>query len=64
MREVAEILALPEYGARELGRRGELPTVVIGRRVRVRPSALERFIEEREHGMHQRAQGQIRPRLP
>jgi excisionase family DNA binding protein len=61
MREVATILVIPVYSARELGRRGELPTVKIGRRVRVRPTALQRFIEQRENGVHPHPERPIRP---
>lgn len=49
--EVAAILAVPVEHARELGRRGALPTVRVGERyVRVRRTALERFLRERERG--------------
>jgi excisionase family DNA binding protein len=53
MAQVAEVLAIPEHSARALGRTGGLPVVKMGRRVRVRPSALQAFIEGKEvhHGL-------------
>jgi excisionase family DNA binding protein len=44
MLQVAERLGIPEENARELGRRGALPTVQLGRKVRVRPPDLEHYI--------------------
>jgi excisionase family DNA binding protein len=44
MPAVARALGIPEGSARELGRRGLLPTVKIGRYVRVRKSDLEGWI--------------------
>jgi len=46
--EVAEILGIPEEHAREMGRRGELVVIRVGRYVRVRRAALSRWIELRE----------------
>lgn len=49
--EVAALLGVPVEHARELGRRGAIPTVRVGERyVRVRRSALDRFLRERERG--------------
>jgi excisionase family DNA binding protein len=45
--EVANRLGVPEEHARELGRRVELPTVRIGRYIRVRPEDLRAFIAKR-----------------
>ena len=51
MPEVAKVLGIPEEHARELGRRGEIPTVRVGERyVRVRLSSLRRWIETNEGG--------------
>jgi excisionase family DNA binding protein len=51
MPEVADRLAVTEHQAREMGRRGELPTVTVGERfVRVRASALDEWIRRRENG--------------
>jgi excisionase family DNA binding protein len=51
MPEVARRLGVTEYQAREMGRRGELPTILVGeRRVRVRAGALEEWIRRRESG--------------
>lgn len=44
-KEVAEVLAVPVKRVEELGRRGDLPTVRLGRQRRVSPIALHRFIE-------------------
>jgi len=44
MLTVAEVLGIPESRARELGRRGELPTVNIGKYVRVRKSDLDTWV--------------------
>jgi excisionase family DNA binding protein len=38
-------LGLPEWATYDLARRGQLPSVKIGRRVRFDPDAVERFIE-------------------
>jgi excisionase family DNA binding protein len=46
--QVAEALGIPEEHARELGRRGELPVVHVGRYVRVRAASLAKWIELRE----------------
>jgi excisionase family DNA binding protein len=49
MGDVAARLGVSLEHARELGRRGELPTVRVGERyVRVRRAALEAFVAERE----------------
>jgi excisionase family DNA binding protein len=66
MPQVAQVLNVPEYTARELGRRGELPIVRIGRSVRVRSSTLQAFIAARENsdGLHPRETGTVGPRLP
>jgi excisionase family DNA binding protein len=46
---VADVLGISEEHARELGRRGKLPTVRVGERyIRVRPEALHAWIEARE----------------
>lgn len=51
MPEVAELLGITEYQAREMGRRGELPTVRVGeRRVRARASAVAEWVKRREIG--------------
>ena len=51
MPEVAKVLGIPEEHARELGRRGEIPTVRVGERyVRVRLSSLRQWIETNEGG--------------
>lgn len=51
MPEVAARLGIKEHQARELGRRRELPTVIVGeRRVRVRAATLEEWIRCRETG--------------
>jgi excisionase family DNA binding protein len=51
MPEVARRLGVTEYQAREMGRRGELPTITVGERmVRVRAGALEEWIRRRESG--------------
>jgi len=44
--EIAEILNVSRSFAYQLMRTGEIPTVHIGRSVRVRQQDLERFIEE------------------
>jgi excisionase family DNA binding protein len=51
MPEVSERLGITEHQARELGRRGELPTIIVGERhVRVRRLALEEWVRRRETG--------------
>lgn len=51
MAEVADRLGIKEAHAREMGRRGELPVIIVGeRRVRVRRSSLEKWIAAREAG--------------
>lgn len=51
MPEVAQRLGITEHQAREMGRRGELPTVTVGERfVRVRAGALDEWIRRRENG--------------
>jgi excisionase family DNA binding protein len=44
MSKVAEALGIPESQARELGRKGELPTVRIGKYVRVRKGDLDSWV--------------------
>jgi excisionase family DNA binding protein len=52
MPEVAARLKISLYQARDLGRRGEIPTVTVGDRfVRVRLSTLEEWIRRREQGV-------------
>jgi hypothetical protein len=48
MREVAERLGIPEDRARDLGRRGELLVVTIGKYKRVRLSALAAYVAAHE----------------
>jgi excisionase family DNA binding protein len=49
MPEAAERLGITEHQAREMGRRGELPVVTVGKRfVRVRIGTLEDWIRQRE----------------
>jgi len=51
MPEVARRLGVTEHQAREMGRRGDLPTVTVGERlVRVRAGALVEWIRRRESG--------------
>lgn len=50
MAEVAKVLGVPEGQARDLGRRGELPVVTVGRYVRVRASSLREWMDTREAG--------------
>jgi excisionase family DNA binding protein len=51
MEEVAGILGVSEELAREMGRRGEIPTIPVGERfVRVRFAALMEWIRVREQG--------------
>jgi excisionase family DNA binding protein len=51
MGAVAERLGVPTPYARELGRRGELPTLRIGKYVRVRESALLAWLQQREQAL-------------
>lgn len=52
MDAVAVELGVSEWNARELGRRGELPTVHVGERgVRVRRGALREYIRRNERGV-------------
>lgn len=51
MEAVAELLAVPVAHAREMGRRHEIPTVHVGRYVRVRESALQAWLREREEAV-------------
>ena len=57
MAEVAKVLGVVEGAARDLGRRGELPVVNVGRYVRVRASSLREWMAVRENGRlpHRRA---------
>ena len=55
MEAVAAALAVPLAHARELGRRGELPIVHVGRYVRVRAGALADWLALRENGRLPRA---------
>jgi excisionase family DNA binding protein len=49
MPEAAERLGITVHHAREMGRRGELPIILVGdRRVRIRVAALEEWIRRRE----------------
>lgn len=51
MQDVAARLSIKVTQARELGRRGELPTLTVGERfVRVRQSSLAEWIRRREAG--------------
>lgn len=50
MPQVAQVLNVPVYTAREWGRRGIIPTIKLGRRVFVRASTFARWLKEREHG--------------
>ena len=51
MPEAAERLGISEHQAREMGRRHELPTIIVGERhVRVSARALEEWIRRRETG--------------
>jgi excisionase family DNA binding protein len=47
MAAVSQILGVAEEHARELGRRGELPTIRLGRHVRIRPEDLDAFVAQR-----------------
>src|SRR5690348_12013493 len=47
MPEVSTITGIPESKVRELGRRGELPTVRIGKYVRVRQADLTQYVDTR-----------------
>lgn len=64
MPQVAEILHIPVYSARELGRRGILPTIHIGSRVLVSLTALRSFVREQQNGLHPRETRQMDTRLP
>jgi excisionase family DNA binding protein len=58
MPEAAERLGITEHQAREMGRRGDLPVVTVGKRfVRVRVSTLEDWIRRREGATLSRAGG-------
>jgi len=58
MPEVAERLGVTEHQAREMGRRGELPTIPVGDRfVRVREGALMEWVRRRENGRTIRHEG-------
>jgi excisionase family DNA binding protein len=48
MEDVAERLHVPPAHAREMGRRHELPTVRVGRYIRVRESSLCAWVRQRE----------------
>jgi excisionase family DNA binding protein len=48
MEAVAELFAVPVAHAREMGRRHEIPTVRVGRYVRVRESSLRAWLKQRE----------------
>ena len=50
MAEVAKALGVVEGQARDMGRRGELPIVMVGRYVRVRASSLREWMATRENG--------------
>lgn len=49
MPEAAACLGVPEWTAREMGRRGEIPTVRMGRTVRVEPAELRKAVEARRY---------------
>jgi len=51
MEAVAERLHVPIAHAREMGRRHELPTVRVGRYVRVRESSLRAWLQQREEAL-------------
>lgn len=65
MPQVADMLHVPLYTARELGRRGAIPTIHIGTRVLVSLTALRQFVQAKQNGngLHQGTAGEIRPRL-
>jgi excisionase family DNA binding protein len=48
MEAVAEVLNVPVAHAREMGRRHELPTVRVGRYMKVRESSLQKWLQQRE----------------
>jgi excisionase family DNA binding protein len=48
--DVAEILGVPKSWVYAASRRGELPTVTLGRYRRYRPEAIEQWITEQERG--------------
>lgn len=50
MPTAAKTLGIPESRARELGRRGQLPTIQVGKYVRVSRRALEAFMAGRTAG--------------
>ncbi len=50
MVEVAKALGVVAGQARDMGRRGELPIVMVGRYVRVRASSLREWMDTREAG--------------
>jgi len=45
--EVAETLSVSVRTIERLIERGELPAVVVGSRLRVRPESVERFVQEK-----------------
>ncbi len=49
--EVAALLQVPEEHAREMGRRGKLPVMNVGRYVRVRFSTLREWIDSHERAV-------------
>jgi excisionase family DNA binding protein len=51
MEAVAERLQVPVAHAREMGRRHEIPTVRVGRYVRVRESSLRAWLQQREEAL-------------
>ena len=57
MAEAAKALGVVEGQARDMGRRGELPIVMVGRYVRVRASSLREWMALHENGRlsHRRA---------
>jgi excisionase family DNA binding protein len=48
--EVAVMLGVPKSWVYAASRRGELPTVPLGRYKRFRPEAIEHWIQEQEQG--------------
>ena len=58
--EAAEALALSVRMIDELVKSGDLPVVRIGRSVRIRPSALDYFIEARESRVNSRRRGGLK----
>lgn len=67
MPQVADMLHIPLYSARELGRTGRLPTIHIGTRVLVSLATLKRFIRSNENGngngLHPQQARQVDARL-